>query len=72
METEQEGFLDQHVKERLKREQEVLDKERAKHQKKIESRDFFAELNAKYKNKGENYGNIKSDSGRKSIGLDEA
>ena len=31
--------------------QEVLEKERAKHQKKIESRDFFAELNAKYKDK---------------------
>ena len=51
METIQEGFLDQHTRERLKREQEVLEKERAKHQKKIENRDFFAELNAKYKDK---------------------
>ena len=67
METIQEGFLDQHVKERLKREQEVLEKERAKHQKKIEETDWL-----KIISKGENYGNIKSDSGRKSIGLDEA
>lgn len=51
MEIVQEGFLDQHAKERLNREQEVLEREHAKHQKKIESRDFFAELNAKYKNK---------------------
>lgn len=67
METIQEGFLDQHTKERLKREQEVLEKERAKHQKKIESVDWLKRIS-----KGENYGNIKSDSGRKSIGLDEA
>ena len=67
METEQEGFLDQHVKERLKREQEVLEKERAKHQKKIEETDWL-----KIISKGENYGNIKPNSGRKSIGLDEA
>ena len=67
METEQEGFLDQHVKERLKREQEVLEREHAKHQQKIESVDWL-----KIISKGENYGNIKSDSGRKSIGLDEA
>ena len=67
METVQEGFLDQHVKERLKREQEVLEREHAKHQQKIESVDWL-----KIISKGENYGNIKSDSGRKSIGLDEA
>ena len=67
METVQEGFLDQHVRERLKREQEVLERERAKHQKKIEETDWL-----KIISKGENYGNIKSDSGRKSIGLDEA
>lgn len=67
METVQEGFLDQHVKERLKREQEVLEIERAKHQKKVESTNWL-----KIISKGENYGNIKSDSGRKSIGLDEA
>ena len=66
METEQEGFLDQHVKERLKREQEVLEKERAKHQKKVESTNWL-----KIISKGENYGNIKSDSGRTSIELDE-
>lgn len=66
METVQEGFLDQHVKERLKREQEVLERERAKHQKKVESTNWL-----KIISKGENYGNIKSDSGRKSIGLDE-
>ena len=66
METVQEGFLDQHVKERLKREQEVLEREQKKHQKKLESTDWL-----KIISKGENYGNIKSDSGRKSIGLDE-
>lgn len=66
METEQEGFLDQHVKERLKREQEVLEREHTKHQKKVESTEWL-----KIISKGENYGNIKSDSGRKSIGLDE-
>lgn len=67
MEIVQEGFLDQHVKERLKREQEVLEREHAKHQKKIEDTDWLKKIS-----KGENYGNIKSDSGRKSIGLDEA
>lgn len=67
METEQEGFLDQHVKERLKREQEVLEREHEKHQKKVESTEWL-----KIISKGENYGNIKSDSGRKGIGLDEA
>ena len=67
MEDVQEGFLDQHAKERLMREQEVLEKERIKHQKKIESVNWL-----KIISKGENYGNIKSDSGRKSIGLDEA
>ena len=66
METIQEGFLDQHAKERLKREQDVLEKERAKHQKKLETTDWL-----KIISKGENYGNIKSDSRRKSIGLDE-
>jgi hypothetical protein len=66
METIQEGFLDQHAKERLKREQDVLEKERAKHQKKLETTDWL-----KIISKGENYGNIKSDSGRKSIELDE-
>lgn len=66
METEQEGFLDQHVKERLKREQEVLEREHTKHQKKVESTEWL-----KIISKGENYGNIKSDSGRKSIELDE-
>ena len=66
METIQEGFLDQHAKERLKREQEVLEKERAKHQKKIESTDWL-----KIISKGENYGNIKSYSGRKSVELDK-
>ena len=66
MEIVQEGFLDQHVKERLKREQEVLEREQKKHQKKLESTDWL-----KIISKGENYGNIKSDSGRKSIGLDE-
>ena len=66
METVQEGFLDQHVRERLKREQEVLEREQKKHQKKLESTDWL-----KIISKGENYGNIKSDSGRNSIGLDE-
>lgn len=66
METEQEGFLDQHVKERLKREQEVLEREHEKHQKKLESTNWL-----KIISKGENYGNIKSDSGRKSVELDE-
>lgn len=66
METEQEGFLDQHVKERLKREQEVLEREHEKHQKKVESTNWL-----KIISKGENYGNIKSDSGRKSVELDE-
>ena len=66
MEDVQEGFLDQHARERLKREQEVLEREHAKHQKKIEDTDWL-----KIISKGENYGNIKSDSGRKSIGLDE-
>lgn len=67
MEIVQEGFLDQHARERLKREQEVLEREHEKHQKKLESTDWL-----KIISKGENYGNIKSDSGRKSIGLDEA
>lgn len=67
MEIVQEGFLDQRTKERLNREQEVLEREHAKHQKKLESTDWL-----KIISKGENYGNIKSDSGRKSIGLDEA
>ena len=66
METIQEGFLDQHARERLKREQEVLEKEHAKHQKKVESTDWL-----KIISKGENYGNIKSNSGRKSIELDK-
>lgn len=66
METVQEGFLDQHARERLKREQEVLEKERAKHQKKLEETDWL-----KIISKGENYANVKSDSGRKGIGLDE-
>ena len=66
METVQEGFLDQHVKERLKREQEVLEREHEKHQKKVESTEWL-----KIISKGENYGNIKSDSGRKSVELDE-
>ena len=66
METIQEGFLDQHARERLKREQEVLEKERIKHQKKIESVNWL-----KIISKGENYGNIKPDSGRKSIELDK-
>ena len=67
MEIVQEGFLDQHAKERLKHEQEVLEKEHKKHQQKIESVNWL-----KIISKGENYGNIKSDSGIKSIGLDEA
>jgi hypothetical protein len=66
MEDVQEGFVDQHARERLMREQEVLEKERIKHQKKIESVNWL-----KIISKGENYGNIKSDSGRKSIELDE-
>ena len=66
METVQEGFLDQHAKERLKREQEVLEKERVKHQKKVESTDWLKRIS-----KGENYGNIKPNSGRKSIELDK-
>ena len=66
MEDVQEEFLDQHARERLKREQEVLERERAKHQKKVESVDWLKKIS-----KGETYGNIKSDSGRKSIKLDE-
>ena len=66
MEIVQEGFVDQHARERLRREQEVLEKERAKHQKKVENTDWL-----KIISKGENYGNIKSDSGRKGIELDE-
>lgn len=66
MEDVQEGFIDQHAIERLKREQEVLEKERAKHQKKLETTDWLKKIS-----KGENYGNIKSDSGRKSIELDK-
>lgn len=66
MEIVQEGFLDQHVRERLKREQEVLEREHEKHQKKLESTNWL-----KIISKGENYGNIKSDSGRKSVELDE-
>mgnify|MGYP003425584116 CR=1 FL=1 len=66
MEIVQEGFLDQHARERLKREQEVLEREHEKHQKKLESTDWL-----KIISKGENYGNIKSDSGRKSVELDE-
>ena len=58
METVQEGFLAQHAKERLKREQEVLEKERAKHQKKIESTNWL-----KIISKGENYGSDKSNIG---------
>ena len=52
METVQEGFLDQHVRERLKREQEVLEREQKKHQKKLESTDWL-----KIISNGENYGN---------------
>lgn len=66
MEDVQEGFLDQHAIERLKREQEVLEKEHKKHQQKIESVDWL-----KIISKGENYANIKSDPRRKSIELDE-
>lgn len=66
MEDVQEGFVDQHARERLRREQEVLEKERAKHQKKVESVDWLKKIS-----KGENYGNIKSDSGRKSVELDK-
>ena len=67
MEDVQEGFLDQHARERLMREQEVLEKEHAKHQKKLEETDWLKKIS-----KGENYGNIKPNSGRKSSGLDEA
>ena len=66
METVQEGFLDQHVKERLKREQEVLEREHAKHQKKVETTERL-----KIISEGENYGNIKPDPRRKGIKLDE-
>ena len=66
MEDVQEGFLDQHARERLKREQEVLVKEHAKHQKKLEETDWL-----KIISKGENYGNVKPNSGRKSVELDE-
>lgn len=66
MEDVQEGFLDQHARERLKREQEVLEKEHKKHQQKIESVEWL-----KIISKGENYGNIKPNSGRTSIELDE-
>ncbi len=66
MENVHEGFIDQHARERLKREQEVLEKERIKHQKKVESVDWL-----KIISKGETYGNIKPNSGRKSIELDE-
>ena len=66
MEDVQEGFIDQHAIERLKREQEVLEKERAKHQKKLETTDWLKKIS-----KGENYGNIKQYSGRKSIELDK-
>ena len=65
MEDVQEGFLDQHARERLKREQEVLEKERAKHQKKVESVNWL-----KIISKGKTYG-IKSDPRRKGIKLDE-
>ena len=58
MEDVQEGFLDQHARERLKREQEVLEKERAKHQKKLESVDWL-----KIISKGENYGSDMSNTG---------
>ena len=66
MEIVQEGFLDQHVKERLKREQELLEREHEKHQKKLDSTDWL-----KIISKGKTYGNIKSDPRRKSIELDE-
>ena len=58
MEDVQEGFLDQHAKERLKREQEVLEKEKAKHQKKLEETDWL-----KIISKGENYGSDMSNTG---------
>ena len=58
METIQEGFLDQHARERLKREQEVLEKEHAKHQKKLEETDWL-----KIISKGENYGSGMSNIG---------
>ena len=58
MEDVQEGFLDQHARERLKREQEVLEKEHAKHQKKVEAVDWL-----KIISKGENYGSDKSNIG---------
>lgn len=58
MEDVQEGFLDQHARERLKREQEVLEKEHAKHQKKVESTNWL-----KIISKGENYGSDKSNIG---------
>lgn len=54
MESIQEKFAEQRAGERLKREQNVVEKERAKHQKKIESKDSFKRIN-----KDENYGNIK-------------
>ena len=66
MEDVQEGFLDQHARERLKREQEVLEKERAKHQKKVESVNWL-----KIISKGKTYGNIKLYPRRKGIKLDE-
>ena len=66
MENVHEGFIDQHARERLKREQEVLEKERIKYQKKVESVDWLKKIS-----KGENYGNIKPNSGRKGIELDE-
>ena len=58
MEDVQEGFLDQHARERLKREQDVLEKERAKHQKKIESKNWL-----KIISKGESYGSDMSNTG---------
>ena len=54
MESIQEKFAEQRAGERLKREQNVVEKERAKHQKKIKSKDSFKRIN-----KDENYGNIK-------------
>lgn len=54
MESIQEKFAEQRAGERLKREQNVVEKERAKLQKKIESKDSFKRIN-----KDENYGNIK-------------
>lgn len=56
MESIQEKFAEQRAGERLKREQNVVEKERAKHQKKIKSKDCD-----KIINKVENYDNIKSD-----------